>query len=45
MGIRWGMGIKEGTCDQDWVWYVSDESLSSTPDIIITLYVNDLEFK
>ena len=35
------MGIKEGTCwDEHWVLYVSDESLNSTPETIITLYVN-----
>ena len=28
-----GDGIKEGTCyDEHWVWYVSDESLNSTPE-------------
>ena len=25
------MGIKEGTCDEYWILYVSDESLNSTP--------------
>ena len=40
------MGIKEGTCwDDDWVLYVSDESLNCMPEIIITLYVNQLGFK
>ena len=35
------MGIKEGTCwDEHWVSYASDESLNSTPETIITLYVN-----
>ena len=34
------MGIKEGTWDEHWVLYVSDESLNSTLEIIITLYVN-----
>ena len=24
------MGIKEGTCDEHWVLYVSDESLNSS---------------
>ena len=38
---RWVMGIKEGTCyDEHWVLYVSDESLSSTPETNIALYVN-----
>ena len=34
------MGIKEGTCDDHWVLYVSDESLNSTPETNITLYLN-----
>ena len=38
---KWAMGIKEGTCwDEHWVLHVSDESLNSTPEIIIALYVN-----
>ena len=38
---KWVMGIKEGTCwDEHWVFYISDESLNSTPETIITLYVN-----
>ena len=38
---RWMMGIKEGTCyDEHWVLYVSDESLNSTPETNIVLYVN-----
>ena len=32
--------FKEGTCDEHWVLYVSDESLNSTPKTNITLYVN-----
>ena len=40
-GLKWMMGIKEGICyDEHWVLYVSDESLNSTPETIITLYVN-----
>ena len=35
---RWLMGMKEGTCDEHWVLYVSDESLNSTPEINIALY-------
>ena len=31
------MGIKEGTSDEHWVLYVSDESLNSTPETNITL--------
>ena len=27
------MGIKEGTCHEHWVLYVSDESLNSTHEI------------
>ena len=39
---RWvgGMAFKEGTCDEHWVLYISDESLNSTPETNITLYVN-----
>ena len=36
------MGIKQGTCDERLVLYVSDISLNSTPEINITLYVNYL---
>jgi len=39
------MGIKEGTCYEHWVLYVKDESLNSTPETNIELYVNKLEFK
>ena len=40
------IGIKEGTCyDEHWALYVSDESLNSTPETNITLYINELEFK
>ena len=38
------MGIKEGTWDEHWVLYVSDASLNSSPETIITLYVNELGF-
>jgi len=38
---RWVMDIKGGTCcDEHWVLYVSDESLNSTPETDMTLYVN-----
>ena len=39
------MGVKEGTCDEHWVFYVSDESLNPTCETNITVYVNYLEFK
>ena len=29
-GIGYMMGIMEGTCDEHWVLYVSDELLNST---------------
>ena len=29
---KWAMGIKEDTCEEHWVLYVSDESLGSTPE-------------
>ena len=38
--VKWVMGIKEGTCGEHWVLYVSDESLNSTCKTNITLYVN-----
>ena len=34
-------GIKEDTCwDEHWVLYIGDESLESTPEIIIVLYAD-----
>ena len=36
---KWVMMIKEGTCDECWVFYISDESLNSTPETNITLSV------
>ena len=42
---RWVMDIQEGTYrDEDWVLYVSDESLNSTPETNIPLCVNLIEF-
>ena len=29
---KWVMSIKEGTCDEHWVLYVSDESVNSIPE-------------
>ena len=37
--VKWVMDIKEGTCDEHWGLYVSDESLNS-PENNTTLYVN-----
>ena len=38
--VIWMMGIKEGTCcDENWVLYVSDESLNSTSETNTILYV------
>ena len=35
------MSVKEVTyCDEHWVLYVSDDSLNSTPENNMTLYVN-----
>ena len=34
------MGIMEGTYVEQWVLYVSDESLNFTPETSIILYVN-----
>ena len=33
------MSIKEETCDEHWVIYVSDKSLNPTPEINITHYM------
>ena len=38
-------GIKECTCDEQWVLHVSDESLNSPSETNTTLYINQLEFK
>jgi len=40
MVVKWVMDIKEGTCDEHGVLYISDESLNSTPETNIMLYVN-----
>ena len=38
---NWARGIEEDTCwDEHWVYFVEDESLDSTPEIIIALYAN-----
>ena len=42
---RWAMGIKEGTCDEYWVLYVSEESMNSTPETNTGLHVKYLKFK
>ena len=35
------LGIRKGTCwDEHWVLYISNESLNSTPETIIILYIN-----
>ena len=39
--VRWVIGTKESPyCDEHWVLYVSDESLNSTLETDIALYVN-----
>ena len=41
VGGRWVkqvIDIKDGTCDERWVLYISDESLNSTPETNITVY-------
>ena len=40
VGVKQVMGIKEGTCDENQVLYVSVESPNSTVETTITLYVN-----
>ena len=37
---KWVMGIKEGTCDEHWVLYVSDGSLNSISETNFTIYGN-----
>ena len=38
---KWVMGIKEDTgWNEDWVLYVGDELLDSTPEAKTTLYIN-----
>ena len=37
---RWLLGIKEGTCDDHWMLYVRDESLNSTSQTNIALYIS-----
>ena len=37
---KWVMGVKEDTCDEHWLLYVSDELLNYTPETNITIYVN-----
>ena len=37
---RWVMDTKEGICDEHWVLYVNSESLKSTTETNIALYVN-----
>ena len=36
---NWVMGIKEGTRDECWVLYATDESLNSTSETNNTVYV------
>lgn len=38
------MGIREGTCGDNWVLYVSDEPLNSTPETSIGYTVNYINF-
>ena len=39
-GLNVIMVIKEDTCDEHWLLYVSDESLNSAPETNIAPYVN-----
>lgn len=32
------MGIKEGSCDEHWLLYISDKPLNSAPETNIALY-------
>ena len=38
--VKWVMGIKEGTCDEDQILYADEELLNPTPEVHITLHVN-----
>ena len=40
--VKLVMGIKEGIYDEHRVLYVRDELLNSTPETVITLYINQL---
>ena len=45
---KWVMGIEEGTWDEHWVLYVSNEPGESTPktkSTLYTLYVNQFDNK
>ena len=43
---KWVRGIKEDTCwDEQWVLYTRDQSLESTPEIIVALCANQLGCK
>ena len=38
---KWGRGIREDTCwDEHWVLYAGDESLNSTPEIIVAIHAD-----
>ena len=37
---KWVRGIKEDTWDEHWLLYIGDESLESTPEVIIALLAN-----
>ena len=39
-GVRWVLDTKESTCDENWVFYVSDESPNSTPKTNIAVCIN-----
>lgn len=42
----WVMDNKAGTCcDGHWVFYVTGESLNSTPETNVILYGNQMDFK
>lgn len=42
---KWAMSIKEGTYDEHRVLHLSGESLNSTPETNITVYINLINFK
>lgn len=38
--VGWVKWVVEGTCDEQWVSYVSDKSLNSAPETNIALHIN-----
>ena len=43
--VKWVMNIKEGTYDESWVLYISEESQNSTTETTLHYMLTKLEFK